>query len=362
LIEALQDTVAQVRQNAAQSLGKTGADSRDAVLSALTAALKDENRGVRLAAAEAVTLVPRPLAAADLPSVLELLKHQDVEARAYAARALGQLPSEAKQLVPVLSALCQAGTDKPLRLAALASLAQFGAEAKPALAVLVEAIKGSDAEVRQAAGQALAGVGREAKEAVPALKAALADPDKATRKTVVVALGKIGPEAKDVVPVLGKMLDDEKERDLRLEIVTTLGEIGKAASAAAPHMVRAFGDEKLNEELAQEMRPMGKLLPDGKVAVRVPNPKQVLKKVDAEFQAKNVAALTKIGRPAVPALMKGLGDNDLFVRWGCIKVLANLGPDAKAAARSLSFNVQRETIPDIRQEANAALQKVMAKR
>jgi HEAT repeat protein len=256
----------------------------------------------------------------------------------------------------VLTELCRPGTEKPLRLAALISLARFGPAAKSALPVLIEAVKSDEPDVRQAAGQVLGSLGAGAGPAVPALTAALADPDPTARKVIVSALGKVGPPAKDAVPALVQLLGADKDRDLRLRIVVTLGEIGKAAKGAVPQMIGAFADEKLNTELSEIMQTKRD------AATCAAALKSTLNKVDNEFQARNVAALTKIGKLAVPFLVKGLADNNAFVRWGSIKVLANLGPEAKAAAGQLSVNARLELLPELRTEANAALQKLLMKR
>jgi HEAT repeat protein len=384
LIKALQDSVPLIRQYAAQSLGKVGADAKESVVRALTDVLKDEDKGVRLAAAEAMTLVLSPLAAADLPVVLEeLLGHKDVEAREHGVRALGQLRAEAAKVLPVLSELCKPATAKRLRLAALASLAQLGPAAKPALPVLVEALKDSDAELRQAASLALAKLGPAARPALAALAEALKDSDRSIRQNAVISLGKIGPEAKDTAPALGKLLLQEKDRDLRLQIVIALGEIGNGAKKAVPDLVQAFADEELEKELSliTQVKDLGPVvMPKNPQGNPQGNPQinqkalnllltaavnKVLKKLDREFQEANVAALTKIGKVAAPDLIAGLQDKNTFVRWGSIKALAKLSPlapaQAKLAAPALWNNASYERVPDIQREA-AETMKLVSKR
>jgi len=201
---------------------------------------------------------------------------------------------------------------------------------------------------------------------VPALTAALKDEDIATRENAVLALAKIGPEAKEAVPALGKLLLEETTtRRMRVQIVTTLGDFGVVAKPAVPDMIQAFADEKLEKELqdVQKVGALNNLMKEGfqKEGVTLTLDivrSNVLKKVDKEFQDKNVEALHKIGKVTVPFLTKRLGDGNTFVRWGSMKTLALFGPQAKAAAQSLYFYGRQEPVAEIKKDAEKAWKKV----
>jgi HEAT repeat protein len=363
LTRAVGDKVAQVRQNAARSLGQLGPAAKAESVPALTNALKDDERPVRLAASEAIIEALTPVTAADLSLLRDhLLNHKDIEARVAAVRALGQLSSEATQVVGLLKDLCKSSTEKPLRHAALVSLSNLGAASEPALALFIEGVKDMDVEIRQAACLALSKLGAKAKAAVPVLRNALKDSDQATRVNLIIALGGIGVADKETAAELGRLLDEEKDKAVRLEIVIALGKFGSGARPAAYQMIQAFADEELEKAIAL-LGKIDDLLRDPVSKFKIELAlTQILEKLDKNFQAKNVETLSKIGRPAVPLLMQGLDNQSAFVRWGCVKALARMGPAAKDAAVILARNARIEPIPDIRNEAKAAAQRVAAKR
>jgi HEAT repeat protein/S1-C subfamily serine protease/phage FluMu protein Com len=382
LVKALEDPLPTVRQNAAESLSRVGSRAKETVVPALTKLLKDDEKEVRVAAADAVYQLMSPMTAADLPQVSDaFLKHNDLEIRTVGARALGQLNSEPGKSLPLLIALCKSGTDKTLRLAALGSIANFGAAAKPAVDVLIEAVKDNDPEVRQAASVALGKIGPDAKAAVLALEVALKETDPVVRGSVIVTLGEIGPEAGHTVRELGKLLSKEKDREIRIRLVTTLGKIGTASKVVAPEMVQAFSDAKLDQELKDAsqgqsiqiqimpgqspMQPGGQAPPPSIKVDLQGHFNQILGKVDKGFQEKNVEALSKVGRGAVAALTSGLLNPSPLVRWGCLKALGEIGPAAKNQ-NTLTYvaylATRAEPIGPIKEEATNTLQKINAKR
>jgi HEAT repeat protein len=219
-----------------------------------------------------------------------------------------------------------------------------------------------DVEVRQAACLALGKIGAKAKEAIPVLRHALKDSDKATRVNLIIALGGIGVGDKETAVELGRLLDEEKDKAVRLEIVITLGKFGPAARPAAFQMIQAFRDEELEKAITL-LGKIDDLLRDpiSKIKIELALT-SILEKMDKPFQEKTVEALSKIGRPAVPLLIEGLRNDSAFVRWGCVKSLARIGPAAKEAVGQLTYNARVEPIPDIRKEAQSTISRVAGKR
>jgi HEAT repeat protein len=227
---------------------------------------------------------------------------------------------------------------------------------------------------------------------VPALAEALKEEDPVSRESAIVALGEIGPEAARTAKTLGELLLKEKGREIRIRIATTLGKIGTAAKVAVPDMIQAFADQDLDKVLTtlvqaqnSQMRnvpggqPPGGMQPGGQPPMQPGGQPPAendpakrgdlqtalnltLGRVDKLFQEKNAEALSKIGRGAVPALRNGLKGNSTLVRWGCIKAVGMIGPAAKDAANELFFWGQYEPIPQIKEDARTAFQKVTAKR
>lgn len=83
----------------------------------------------------------------------------------------------------------------------------LGSIGRPAVPVLIEALKDGDRDVRTAAAAALISIGPEARFAVGTLVRALRDEDYFVRWNSVVALGEIGD--KEAVPALMETLTDE---------------------------------------------------------------------------------------------------------------------------------------------------------
>src|SRR5262249_30343807 len=55
-----------------------------------------------------------------------------------------------------------------------------------------------------------------------------------------------------------------------------------------------------------------------------------------------MAALRKIGKPAVPALVEALRDPMMLVRWQAAMTLAGIGPEAKEALPTLQMALDEE--------------------
>jgi len=110
-------------------------------------ALKDEDEGVRLAAAEALGEIKSPEA---VPHLIEALKDEDEDVRWAAALALGEIKSP--EAVPHLIEALK-DEDEGVRSAAAWALGEF--KSPEAVPHLIEALKDEDASVRAAAAVAL---------------------------------------------------------------------------------------------------------------------------------------------------------------------------------------------------------------
>ncbi|HEV3262006.1 MAG TPA: HEAT repeat domain-containing protein [Gemmataceae bacterium] len=330
ILPLMADRAASVRQQAARTLGKVGADSKEKVFDALREALKDSDRDVRLAAAEAICTI-EDLSVSDVPLLVQILKHQDQQARTFAARGLARLGRGAKAALPDLMA-AYAGADQSLRRAVIETVAQLGVDAKPAVPTFAEALQDSDASVRKQAILALAKLGPDAKEAARPLGQVLSDSDKDVRQSAVVALRKIGPGAKEAVPALAQLLSEEIDtahgQALRLEVLSTLGAIGPQAKAAVPDLLRSLHDNRLKE---------------------IHNP--------------TAFTLAKIGKVAIKDLAAALKNDDNWcVRAGAAIALGEIGKPARlAAARLLALHAEQDENKIVRDACASAYGKVMAR-
>jgi HEAT repeat protein len=102
---------------------------------------------------------------------------------------------------------------------------------------LVTMLKSPDpvTQVRGAYGLGL--MGAQARPAVPVLIETLQNQNAFVRHNVALALGKLGPEAKDAVPALIQTLGD-KEWKVRRQAALALGEMGPDANAAIGDLQR----------------------------------------------------------------------------------------------------------------------------
>jgi HEAT repeat protein len=167
LIKQLKAKDPDARRAAAKALAETGADAKPAV-AALVGALKDS----------------------------------DLFVRRFAAQALGEIgPDAAKEAVPALGALLKDNKEKKeVQEAATIALGKLKMGSVPALIEVVKD-KDKDLALRRKAVEALGAVGAEAKPAIP---------------TLIDALGDLEPPAKGKKP---------KPFELRNEAAAALGEI-----------------------------------------------------------------------------------------------------------------------------------------
>ena len=194
LIEAMGDENGDVREEAADALGRIGPDARAAV-PALTKALSDEHEGVRYYAALALAAIG-PDAGAAVPALIRALRDEKDFVRWKAARALGRIGPDAEAAIPAVIEMLDAG-DGPDRWVAAEALAEIGPDAEAAVPALTKALEDDDEDVRGATAKALGAIGPDAKAAVPALTEALKDEDERVRKEAAEALKKIRGEEEE---------------------------------------------------------------------------------------------------------------------------------------------------------------------
>ena len=179
LTQALEDNDATVRGYAAYALGAIGPESRDAVPSLLKL-LQDANADVREPAAKALAKIDASSARVVVPTLSEDLKHEKIEFRGRAARALGS----------------------------------FGPGAKPAVALLADMLKIEEHFWRHEVVRTLEKIGPAARDAVPALRNILNDRVAYIRVAAAVALLKIAPESESEIAVdLLKQAKAKLEKD-----------------------------------------------------------------------------------------------------------------------------------------------------
>ncbi len=158
LIQALGASSPDTRWYAAYSLGEIGAESGPAV-EALFKTLSDTEAEVRLAAAEALDKI-NPANRVTASSLMQTLadEHENVEARFYAVKTLGDMGLAAQ---PAVGALTQALSDQDsdVRFFAADALGKIGEGLAPAVEPLIEKLSDPDYKLRQVAAKTLGRIG-----------------------------------------------------------------------------------------------------------------------------------------------------------------------------------------------------------
>jgi predicted Zn finger-like uncharacterized protein len=236
LAAALKDTEADIREAAADALGKFGVEGRSAVPS-LLAVLTDKETAVRRATLGALAQIG-PEAKDALPKLKPAFKDPDPEVRRRALDVLGRLGKDAVKDKEALAALKAGLSDGEFSMNALNALARIGPPAKDLAIGLVKQLK--DPPTRLAAVTTVGTVLEKVKLSqteYPSFRPVLDElinqfevQNDALRDKTVESLGKIGPAA--VFP-LYQALQKAAQNDLpttRLGIVRALGAIGRDAN------------------------------------------------------------------------------------------------------------------------------------
>jgi HEAT repeat protein len=313
---------ANARGQALRTAGKLGASDRAQIVVAVEKALKDPDKGVRMAAAE-VLAADVTLTAADLPRLQELLKHGDTEVRVQGARAIGKIGPAGKAAGPALLAALSTGTDLALRRESLKALAAVGPDAKEAMPELQKALKENDPDLRKAAIAAVGKLGPAGKEAVPGLVKALEEIE--LRKDAMTALAGIGPDAREAASSLALCLSDKDSRRGALAALVAIKPSGRESQLVVPKVIEVFEDK------------------------------------DREVRAKAAEVLGKIGRSAVPSLITALGNSNADIRLGVVVSLGTVGRDAAPAVRQLLTMAQTDPSQEVRQECINAVTRIQGR-
>jgi HEAT repeat protein len=189
--------------------------------------------------------------------------------------------------------------------------------------------KDSDADKEQCrrAAQALGRFGADAKEAVPLLVQALQSPSTEVRQFAVDALGRIGLEPETVVPAIVAEADLPPEHinykplaPFRRLAARALGRFGPAAAAAVPMLEKALQNE------------------------------------DPLYRVQAALALWKISQhpQAIPALRAALKRNESETAFAAVLAVAEIGTGAQAVAPDL-IEALNHSDPDVRRAAASAL-------
>lgn len=316
----------------------------------LTRQLEEENNKLRVQAAADLAL--RKAKSAVKP-LMAMLRDPDPVVRTSAAAALAHF---GKDVVGEVT-LGLYAEDRMTRMGSAMTLGMIGEPAKTALTALKGSLKDPDVKVRGHSAQAIYRISKDASTALPVLVKCLQDEDEHVRMGVINALAMMGADAKPAVDdIKGRLMDDVPL--IRVKAAEALLEITKDPKGIAPLLVPVLGKIAGDEDAALRAEVVALI---GKLGVHDPKALDLLQVAsrdkDANVGQIAASALFHAGEPAVPALIKGLGDLSVQVRFRSATVLAQMGPKAAQAIPALINSLNDSDIA-IRWEAALALGKM----
>ena len=120
---------------------------------------------------------------------------------------------------------------------------------------LVELKTGKDAKAKVYALEELAKIGQiqksAIKDAVPEMMKALENKDATIRAAAAKAVGMIDPDPKEVIPILVKMIQEDKDENVKLGAIAGLGQMGKEAKEATKDLRKVVADEDKKSKLGR---------------------------------------------------------------------------------------------------------------
>jgi len=204
--------------------------------------LNSDNENLHLETFELIRRIGPPA----IPLLLELLRHEQVSFRRFAADAFIDLAPDTVSIQP---ALRRALHDEDSMVAgdAARALGALGHRASPSVRALVKALSHEEPHVRIYAAEALASIGPASAVVTQDLARALRDPIPGVRWAAGEALSSIGPAAHSAVPQLIEALKDEFLY-VRICAAGALGSIGPKAQPARDALRSAANDPLLRYE------------------------------------------------------------------------------------------------------------------
>jgi outer membrane protein assembly factor BamB/HEAT repeat protein len=206
-----------------------------------------------------------------IPLLVELLRHEQVSFRGFAADALIDLPPDTESIQPALRRALR-DEDSMVAADAARALGALGKRASPSVRALVKALSHEEPRVRIYAAEALASIGPNAGAATMDLARALGDPIPGVRWAAGEALAGIGPAAQSAVPQLIEALKDEFLY-VRICAAAALGSIGPKAQRAREALRASANDLALRNQAEWALNRIAGIEP-GKpvVSPQVPGP------------------------------------------------------------------------------------------
>jgi HEAT repeat protein/beta-lactamase regulating signal transducer with metallopeptidase domain len=272
------------------------------VVNALIARLKDENAGVRRAAAQSLGRLGDPRA---VTALIAVLADSDAEVRAQAIDALADL-EDTRAIAPIVELLKDPVTD--VRHNALNALSHWerGVPTAPVIALLDD----PDAEVRHGAVDLLDHL--EARSAGPAIARLIHDPNSEVRQAAVQAVGNFNEQSG--AAAITEALNDA-DPDVRHQALDALNDLKAPIAEATLIKMMADVDPDVRQSAAH-------IAGDRSVIAAIPTLRRLIDDPKSDVRETATEALGNIADPAArQALRAALQSPDPKVRRAAAEAL-----------------------------------------
>jgi HEAT repeat protein len=343
LVDQLQDASEEKRVEAVKKLGRLGPKARKAVPQLVNLLCDDfchEDVG------KALIEIGKP-AVPELKKALLNDRNNILQVRA--ANTLGTLGTIAARAAADLGRSLHS-KNIALREAVAEALVKLDAAAQPALPYLVRALPDKNSRVRVPAVLLLERLDLGLRAAIPRivnlpLKRLLT----VIPRGVNLLLERPRPKARAAIPHLVNLLSDDVE-NIRRAALNTLVKFG---TCAVPQLIKALSDDcnVLLQEWAS--RTLGSI--GANAAEAAPDLRRILYSTKMTVRKVAMETLEKIGKGAIPELVKTLADDrdDVLQEWAG-RTLGSIGAEAVEAAPNLSKALDSKKIA-VREAATKAL-------
>ena len=238
------------------------------------------------------------------------------------------------------------------------ALVDFGIQAKPAVARMIDLLEHENFRVQVSACEILGAVGPESSAAVPKLFELLKTGITSTRGHAALALGKIGPvEGHDVAAALLAGAQDVRA-SVRERSLESLGRFGKEAAGTAPTL-RELMERKSYNNRTHAAVALVKVGGDAKAAADF-----LCTKLEGQEDLDALDALKRIGPPAVsavPRLLESLEHTSPDIRIEAALALEKIAPDSDAVRKAIQ-KLRKDKDADTRAVAAAILKRFKQKK
>lgn len=362
LLDALRDEDPGVRAAAALAVGTLGEEGEEGVQS-LTFAMGKDTEQVRIAAIQALGQIGPPADRA-APQLVDYMLSGDTYLGEAAARALAGIRSADVQ-EQIVDTLGHGNAD--LRMMALTAISGYGAQAPEAIPLITQMASSPDerVDVRAAAIEALGQMGSAAREAsMQTLFTILEGPDDSLARKASGALSRMGPE---VVPAMIQMTSHESATVRRLAILALMDLDAPADQVLSVYTDRLDDEDPevvftsvtalghLGHDAAPSMQEVAALMAE--LAPRVDYTHLWEQGLEEGTLDPVPDTLVRMGPESVTALQQALGHEMPIVRWRAARALGLLGASAEPAVPTLMQAVTDEDV-FVRKDAVRALARI----